>query len=92
MLDPHWQISVEGDTMSQISVEAVAETGMWHRFTRDWDLIIFIVPHSDMHFKEKYADNVWQAIVDKNRYFLIFEIHFQIFIIHFIIFENIFKY
>ena len=36
--------------------------------------------------------SLWQAIVDKSRYFLIFEIHFQIFIIHFLIFENIFKY
>ena len=35
---------------------------------------------------------LWQADVDKNRYFLIFEIHFQIFEIHFLIFENIFKY
>ena len=67
MLDPDWQISVEGDTMSQISVEAVAETGMWHRITHDWDfsvwiqhwdLIIFLVPYWDMHFKEKYANNV----------------------------------
>ena len=67
MLDPDWQISVEGDTMSQIPVEAVAETGMWHRITRDWDLsvciqhwdlIIFLVPRWDMHFKKKHANNV----------------------------------
>ena len=53
--------------MSQIPVEAVAETGMWHRITRDWDLsvwiqhwdlIIFLVPRWDMYFKEKHADNV----------------------------------
>ena len=31
--------------------------------------------------------NIWQANVDKNRYFLIFEIHFLIFEIHFLIFE-----
>ena len=35
---------------------------------------------------------LWQANVDKNQYFLIFEIYFQIFEIHFLIFENIFKY
>ena len=67
MLDPDWQISVEGDTMSQIPVEAVTETGMWHRITRDWDLsvwiqhwdlIIFLVPRWDMHFKKKHANNV----------------------------------
>ena len=67
MLDPDWQISVEGDTMSQIPVEAVAETGMWHRITRDWDLsvwiqhwdlIIFLVPRWDMHFKKKHVNNV----------------------------------
>ena len=67
MLDPDWRISVEGDTMSQMPVEAVAETGMWHRITRDWDLsvwiqhwdlIIFLVPRWDMHFKKKHANNV----------------------------------
>ena len=67
MLDPDWQISGEGDTMSQIPVEAVAETGMWHSIIRDldlsvwiqhWNLIIFLVPHWDMHFKEKYANFV----------------------------------
>ena len=53
--------------MSQIPVEAVAETGMWHRITRDWDssvwiqhwdLIIFLVPRWDMHFKKNHANNV----------------------------------
>ena len=34
----------------------------------------------DTHF-------IWQANVDKNRYFLIFEIHFLIFEIHFLIFK-----
>ena len=67
MLNPDWQISVEGDTMSQIPVETVAETGMRRRITRDWDLsvwiqnwdlIVFLVSHWDMHFKEKYANNV----------------------------------
>ena len=32
--------------------------------------------------------HVWQANVDKNQYFLIFENEFQIFEIHFLIFEN----
>ena len=30
---------------------------------------------------------VWQANLDKNQYFLKFEIHFEIFEIHFLIFE-----
>ena len=34
-----------------------------------------------------YSSNLWQANVDKNQNFLIFEIHFQIFEIHFLIFE-----
>ena len=35
-------ISVMGDTMSQIPVEAGAETGMWHHITRDRDLSLWI--------------------------------------------------
>ena len=40
--NPDWQISVEGDSISQILVEAVAETGMWLCITRDWDLSVWI--------------------------------------------------
>ena len=62
MSDQDRQISVDGDTMSQISVEAVARlkcdivspeteiflSGLY------WDLIIFIVIHYDLHLKMKY--------------------------------------
>ena len=37
MFDRDQFISVEGGLLSQISVEALAETGMLQQTTRDWD-------------------------------------------------------
>ena len=65
MLDPDWQISVEGETMLQIPVKAIAKTGMFNCITPRlrclsrpntgiW--LFFLVPHLDMHFKKKCAE------------------------------------
>ena len=42
-------------------------------------------------FAQQFRTEVWQAIVDKNRYFLILEIHFLILENDFPILKNIFN-